>query len=231
MAHRSLALSLHQQIKQKFPFLDAQIISKWITEETSCLELRGLLQNSQQLALTITKAIENRMCGQDCLLKVCLAATCAGHNEEGAQIIVKFPIGMLISRNNHLHTGDSGTSNENFALDGMDDDGTADAAVSGRARRRFLPTALAIIAARRLSHARILVRGLDGEIILQLQVPRAENMLQVKERVKVVSGRPTERQDLLMASQERPLANDLTVGQARKVRELFLAQYYAVVCG
>ena len=56
-------------------------------------------------------------------------------------------------------------------------------------------------------------------------------MLQVKERVKVVSGRPTERQDLLMASQERPLANDLTVGQARKVRELFLAQYYAVVCG
>ena len=136
---------------------------------------------------------------------------------------------------NHLYTGNSGTSNEKFALDGMDDDcnndDTADAALSGRARRRFLPATLAIIAGRRLSHARILVRGLDGEIILQLQVPLAENMLQVKQRVKVVSGRPAERQDLLIASQEQPLANDSTVGQARKVRKLLLAQYGAVVCG
>ena len=80
MADQALALCLRQQIKQKFPFLDAQVISKWIAEETLCLELRGLQQNSQQLALTITKAIENRMCGQDCLLKVCL--------EEGAQTIL-----------------------------------------------------------------------------------------------------------------------------------------------
>ena len=68
------------------------------------------------------------------------------------------------------------------------------------------------------THTRIEVRGLDAEVVLQGQVPLAENILQVKQRIKVVSGRPTDQQDLLVSSQEEPLADDVTVRQARQVR-------------
>ena len=89
---------------------------------------------------------------------------------------------------------------------------------SQQPRRRLRTTTLALIAARRLAHTRIEVRGLDGEVVLQGQFPLAENILQVKQRIKVVSGRPTDQQDLLVSSQEEPLADDVTVRQARQVR-------------
>ena len=103
----------------------------------------------------------------------------------------------------------------------MDDDTAADGALisSQQPRRRLRPTTLALIAGRRLTHARVEVRGLDGEVVLQGQVPLAENILQVKQRIKVVSGSPTDQQDLLVSSQEEPLADDVTVRQARKVRQ------------
>ena len=117
-----------------------------------------------------------------------------------------------------MNAGDSCTSNEKIALD--DDADAADGALISpqQPRRRLRTTTLALIAARRLTHTRIEVRGLDGEVVLQGQFPLAENILQVKQRIKVVSGRPTDQQDLLLSSQEEPLADDVTVQQARKVR-------------